>query len=131
MIFVDSNVPMYLIGADHPLKARAQLLLQTAIARGDRLVTDVEVFQEIMHRYGAIGRLAAVQPAFDLLNGVVDEVFPIELADVETAKDVLLGPAGVTARDALHIAVMERRGVNVVMSFDADFDRRPGLERLS
>ena len=131
MIFVDSNIPMYLVGAEHPNKARAQLLLQTAVAQGERLVTDVEVLQEILHRYAAIGRLDAIQPAFDALLGVADEVFAIDEADADLAKDVLLGGMSFTARDALHIAVLERRGVGKVMSFDADFDRRPGLTRLS
>jgi predicted nucleic acid-binding protein len=75
LIFVDSNIPMYLVGAEHSNKHRAQLILQTAVAQNERLVTDVEVLQEIMHRYAAIARLDAVQPAFDALLGVVDEVF--------------------------------------------------------
>ena len=54
MIFVDSNVPMYLVGAAHPHKADAQRLLESALASGERLVTDGEVFQEILHRYVAI-----------------------------------------------------------------------------
>jgi hypothetical protein len=44
---------------------------------------------------------------------------------------VLLGGMSFTARDALHIAVLERHDVGQVMSFDSDFDRRPGLTRLS
>jgi predicted nucleic acid-binding protein len=131
VIFVDSNIPMYLVGAEHPNKARAQLLLQTAVAQGERLVTDVEVLQEILRRYAAIGRLDAIQPAFDALLGVADEVFAIDEADADLAKDVLLGGMSFTARHALHIAVLERRGVGKVMSFAADFDRRPGLTRLS
>ena len=131
MIFVDSNVPMYLVGAEHPNKSRAQLLLQTAVAQGERLVTDVEVLQEILHRYAALRRLDAIQPAFDALLGVVDDVFPIDAADVALAKEVLLGGLSLTARDALHIAVLERYGVSKVMSFDSDFDRRPGLMRIS
>ena len=94
-------------------------------------MTDVEVLQEILHRYAAIGRLDAIQPAFDALLGVVDEVFPIDAADVDLAKDVLLGGMSFTARDALHIAVLERHSVTKVMSFDSDFDRRPGLTRIS
>src|SRR5258708_5713558 len=47
VIFVDSNVPMYLIGAAHPNKATAQVLLESLIAKGERLVTDAEVLQEI------------------------------------------------------------------------------------
>jgi predicted nucleic acid-binding protein len=131
VIFVDSNIPMYLVGAQHPNKTRAQLLLQTAVAQGERLVTDAEVLQEILQRYAAVRRLDAIQPAFDALLGVVDEVFPIDRTDVDLAKDVLLGGMSFTARDALHIAVLERHDVKQVMSFDSDFDRRPGLTRLS
>jgi len=61
----------------------------------------------------------------------VDDVFRVEQADVDLAKDVLLGGVSFTARDALHIAVLERHGVRQVMSFDTDFDRRPGLVRLA
>ena len=130
MIFVDSNIPMYLVGAAHPNKDAARFLLEQAIARGERLVTDAEVLQEILHRYHAIRRPDAIQPAFDLLRGVVDEVYPIELGDVERAKALLLGLSGLSARDAVHAAVMRRRGVATVMSFDTGFDRVAGLERL-
>ncbi|MEJ7741068.1 MAG: type II toxin-antitoxin system VapC family toxin [Nocardioidaceae bacterium] len=78
MIFVDSNVPMYLIGAEHPHKHDAQRLLDAAISRRVRLVTDAEVLQEILHRYHAIQRYDAIQPALDVLLAVVDEVVPIE-----------------------------------------------------
>lgn len=122
---------MYLVGAAHPNKARARYLLETAVTDRERLVTDAEVLQEIMHRYAAIRRLDAVQPAFDVVLGLVDEVFPVELADVEQAKEVLLGGLGLSARDALHVAVMRRRRVMRVLSFDADFDRYPGIARLA
>lgn len=78
MILVDSNVPMHLVGAAHPHKTASQRLLQASVVSGERLVTDVEVLQEILHRYVAIRRRDAIQPAFDALSGVVDEVFPIE-----------------------------------------------------
>lgn len=130
MIFVDSNVPMYLVGAAHPLKQTARRLLEQAVTRGDRLVTDAEVLQEILHRYHAIRRPDAIQPAFDALLGVVDEVYPIELADVEQAKTLLLAPAPLSARDAVHVAVMKRRGLSRVMSFDGGFDQVEWIDRL-
>lgn len=130
MIFVDSNISMYLVGAPHQHKIDAQRLLERAIADGERLVTDTEVLQEILHRYVAIHRRDAIQPAFDALLGVADEVFPVELADVERAKTVLLGQPSLSARDAVHVATMERHQVRRVMSFDAGFDGVPGIERL-
>lgn len=131
MIFIDSNVPMYLVGAAHPHRSDAQRLLERAVSDRSRLVTDAEVFQEILHRYRAIERTDAIQPAYDLLVGIIDEVFPIELDDVMSAKDVLLARRELSSRDALHVAVMQRHGVERILSFDTGFDRVPGLERLS
>jgi hypothetical protein len=49
---------------------------------------------------------------------------------VTNAKDVLATRAPMSARDALHVAVMKRRGVDTVLSFDAGFDAVAWLERL-
>ncbi len=69
MILIDSNIPMYLIGAPHPHKSDAQRLLEKLVSERQRLVTDAEVLQEILHRYTAINRRDAIQPAFDALYG--------------------------------------------------------------
>ena len=130
MIFVDSNIPMYLIGADHPNKERARLLLEDSIRREERLVTDTEVFQEILHRYSAIRRPEAIQPAFDLLRDITDEIFAFDMQDIEAAKEKLLKVPGVSARDVLHLAVMQRQGIDRILSFDAGFDSSQEVSRL-
>jgi predicted nucleic acid-binding protein len=130
MIFVDSNIPMYLVGAGHPHKADARRLLEAAISDGERLVTSAEVLQEILHRCVAIDRRDAIQPAFDALLGVADEVLAVGRPDAERAKDFVLGSSRITARDAIHVAVMARAGISRIMSFDAGFDAVPGVTRL-
>jgi len=130
LIFIDSNIPMYLIGAAHPRKTEAQLLLERLIAAGERLVTDAEVLQEILRRYTAIDKREAIGPAFQLVLDIVDDVFAIEKADVLRAGEIAQNRASLSARDAVHIAVMERQGIRSVLSFDADFDRWPGLKRI-
>ena len=131
MIFIDSNVPMYLVGAPHPHKADARRLLESAIAANERLVSSAEVLQEILHRYVAIQRRDAIQPAFDALLGVADEIYPVEREDVERAKKALDGMPELSARDVLHVAVMERHEVKRIMSFDEAFDEIPGIVRIS
>lgn len=121
---------MYLIGAPHPHKSEAQLLLERLIAAGQRLVTDVEVLQEILHRYTAIDKREAIGPAFQLLFDIVDEVFAIEKADVMRAGEIVQNRASLSARDSVHIAVMERHEIRSILSFDGDFDRWPGLKRI-
>jgi predicted nucleic acid-binding protein len=130
VIFIDSNIPMYLFGAPHPHKAEAQVLLERLVAAGQRLVTDAEVLQEILHRYTASDRREAIGPSFALILEIVDEVFAIEKVDVLRAGEIAQNRAALSARDAVHIAVMERRGIRSLLSFDSDFDRWPGLNRI-
>lgn len=130
-VFIDSNVPMYLIGADHPLKYRARDLIEEFLRRRLRLVTSAEVLQEICHRYVAIDRREFLQPAFDAVYGIVDQVYQITEHDVAEAKSLLLGYQKLSARDALHAALMRNLGLGQILSFDADFDHLPWLTRLS
>lgn len=130
VLFIDANIPMYLVGAPHPNRERGAWALERAIAAGDRLVTDAEVFQEILHRFAAIRRPEAIDACFDTLLGVVDEVFAIEGEDVRAARGLLAAIPGLSARAAVHAAVMRRHGVRRVLSFDRGFDRLGELERL-
>jgi hypothetical protein len=130
LTFIDSNIPMYLLGSDHPHKADARILIERLIAAGQRLVTDAEVMQEIIHRYVAIRKREIIAPAFRLMLDLVDEVFPVEQSNVIRASQIAVMPAQVSARDAVHIAVMEQRGVTSILTFDKDFDRWPGLRRV-
>lgn len=129
MILVDVNIPMYLVGADEDLKRRARAIAERAIEARERLVTDAEVFQEILHRYVAIRRPDAIEPCTSALLALVDEVFPIELEDVRRASS-LVRSSPLAARDALHVAIMQRHGIDQIMSFDRAFDGIPGLTRL-
>jgi len=122
---------MYLIGKPHPHKADAQRLLEKLVSDRERLITDAEVLQEILHRYVAIHRRDAIQPAFDALLGIADQVLPVDAAAASRAKDIVLGHKQLSARDALHLAIMEQRGIERVLSFDAGFDGFPGITRLS
>ena len=130
MILVDVNVPMYLVGADEDLKRRARTIAERAIEARERLVTDAEVFQEILHRYVAIRRPDAIEPCTSALLALVDQVFPIELEDVRRASS-LVRASPLAAGDALHVAIMQRHGIDRIMSFDRAFDGIPGLTRLA
>lgn len=130
MIFLDSNIPMYLVGMSHPHKDDTIRVLEKCIRDNQRLVTDVEVFQEILHRYTAMHRIDAIQPAFDALEGIVDQIFPIEYDDVLSARDIVFSTEGISARDALHVAVMKHYQVASIFSFDQGFDRVQGIQRI-
>jgi predicted nucleic acid-binding protein len=130
VIFVDSNIPMYLVGSPHPHKTDAQRLVERLVSDRARLVTDAEVLQEILHRYIAIRRQDFIQLAYDALLGIADQVLPIDLPVCNRAKEIALGYPRLSARDAVHIAVMEQHGVDQILSFDSGFDGFPGIRRL-
>jgi len=130
VILVDSNIPMYLVGTPGPHKTDAQRLLEKLISQRERLVTDAEVLQEILHRYVAINRRHDIQPAFDALLNTVDEVLPVDRAATEHAKQLVLAYQRISARDAIHLAVMEQHGIARILTFDSGFDGFPGITRL-
>ena len=125
MIFIDSNVPMYLAGAAHPNKERTAGLLEELSGQGEEFVTDVEVYQEILHRYASIHRLNAADDAFDALDRLVDEVLTFGTPEIRAAR-VLRGssthPLG-TGRLA--------RCSDVYSRGRAHHEFRPCLRRLS
>lgn len=122
---------MYLVGSPHPHKTDAQRLLEKLITDRERLVTDAEVLQEILHRYVAIDRRDAIQPALDALLGLVDEVLSVDRGAVERAKQIVLGYRQLSARDAVHLSVMEQNGIHQILSFDSGLDAFPRITRLS
>jgi predicted nucleic acid-binding protein len=131
VIFVDANVPMYLIGRDHPHKVDAQHILERLTGERRGLVTSSEVFQEILYRFISTDRRDKIEPAFETLRGIVDQVLAVEEADVFAAKDLVHAHPRMSARDAVHAAVMRRHEITEILSFDRGFDAVTGIKRLA
>ena len=131
MIFLDANVPMYLVGTPHPNKEAARRALEETVAGSESLCTDAEVLQEILHRYTVVAQRTDMDAAFDALLAMVDVVYPIERADVERARRLLGTTPRLSARDAIHVAVMQGRDVGRILTFDRGFDGIPGIVRLA
>ena len=51
--------------------------------------------------------------------------------DALRARDLVASSERVSARDALHLAVMARYGVRRILTFDAGFDAVAGIERIA
>ena len=130
MVFIDTSVPLYLVGAAHPNKVDAQRRLEALVTQRVRLVTDAEVLTEILHRYTTLERRGGIQLAWDALQGVVDEVLPVDRETMERAKQLVLQYPTLAVRAALHVATLQRHGIENILSFDPAFDRLPGLTRM-
>ena len=127
-IFVDSNVPMYLVGAAHPCRDALEAFIRAQ--PDERYVTSAEVYQEVIHRYAAIDRREAIADAFALLDALVDEVMAVEHAHVRAAHDITLRQHALSGRDCLHLAVMGSRGIRRILTMDRGFESWPDIERL-
>jgi len=46
------------------------------------------------------------------------------------ARDLVCNELGISARDAVHAAVMLNHNIEWIATFDAGFDRVPGIQRL-
>ncbi|MGQ0679848.1 MAG: type II toxin-antitoxin system VapC family toxin [Actinomycetota bacterium] len=130
MILIDSNVPMYLVGADEQMRLAAGSAVRSAQAAGWRMVTDAEVYEEVLHRYVAIGRRDAIEPCVALLDRLVSRVYPIDREVIVRAIDTLESITQLSARDAIHAGVAGHYGILRILSFDRGFDAVPGLSRF-
>lgn len=130
MIFVDSNIPMYLMGTDLHFKQITESTLKRLVIK-EVLVTNTEVLQEILHRFVSMNRREAIQPTLDVLYHFIDKIYPVEEIDVLAAKDLLHGYRQLSARDAIHISHMQRLKIETIFSFDQGFDQVPWIKKIS
>ena len=129
-VFVDSNVPMYVAGADHPNRAPATRFLENAEESGSELCASAKVLQEILYRYTVLGRPELADRIYDLFVALIPEIFEVTLSDTDVAKRILLSTPGLPARVAVHAGVMLNRGVTSIATFDRGFDRVEGISRV-
>ena len=118
MIFVDTNVWMYAVGRDHPLRSEARDFLAASLENGRELGASAEVLQELLHAYLPVGRTATLDAALTLLRGTVREIWPVDADDVWHARGLVAELPHLGARDLLHVACCRRRGVREAKSFD-------------
>ena len=121
MIFVDSNVFMYVVGRPHPLQGDAREFFVDADRSNTPLCTSAEVLQELAHVYLTTGRLANLDAALELIAGAAVEVWPLEEEDVALARRLHEQHPTLQARDLCHLASCRRRGVREIKTFDQTF----------
>jgi predicted nucleic acid-binding protein len=119
VIFVDSNVLVYAVGREHPLRAPARAFFREAIeARRRDLCTSAEALQELLHIYLPVGRVGTLDAALRLAEAAIAEVWPVDEADVRLARALIERHPGLSARDLVHLACCRRRGVGTIQTFD-------------
>ena len=129
-LFVDANIFMYLAGSEPTLRDRCRNALRAADEQEFTLVTSVEVLQEILHRYSSIDRHDDARTVYDSVTAICSDIVPIDERQTARALDLLLRHRYLPARDALHVATMENRGIRRILSADRHFDRLGMVDRI-
>jgi uncharacterized protein len=121
---------MYAVGAEHPLKEPCLAILAAIAMAEISAVTDVEVLQEILHRYSALQQRERAVEVAELFLQIVPEALPVTIDDFLLAMQLHAQHPALQARDSLHGAVMQRHGIQQIISADRHFDSLPSLTRL-
>lgn len=130
-VFIDSAILMYAGGTEHPLREPCRRVLE-AVADGRlEAVTSVEVVQEILHRFTALGRphvgAAMARATLDLFAPVL----PITHAVMRRMPDLTEQHQRLAARDLVHVATCLEEGIADIVSPDRGFDAVPEIHRIA
>jgi predicted nucleic acid-binding protein len=130
-IFVDTNVPIYAWGRAHELKEPCAQVLGLIEVFPQVFVTDAEVLQELLHRYRTSAVWTAGRARIEDFAAVMrGRIEPLYDADVLQPTALADRYPRLSARDLVHLAVMNRLGIMTLVSGDADFDAVADLRRL-
>jgi predicted nucleic acid-binding protein len=129
-VFIDSNIPMYVAGKEHPHREPARRFLERIQNGEAEGCTSTEVLQEILYRYVGLRRADLAVEVYDLFVSLCSFVLPVTLADTDRARDLVREGAKASVRDAVHAAVMLNNDIGAIASFDRGFEHIPGIERV-
>ncbi|MGI8628318.1 MAG: type II toxin-antitoxin system VapC family toxin [Geodermatophilaceae bacterium] len=124
---LDTNVFVYALGTNHPLRGPARALLQAAGAGDLEITTTTMVLQEFLHvRSARRSRTDAAALTRDLALAC-DPLLPVDRSDLTLAVELFEVHPPLDAFDALLAAVGVRAGVDALVSADRAFGVVEGL----
>jgi predicted nucleic acid-binding protein len=129
-MLVDANIVFYATGRPHPYKRPCLQILVDAARGVLQANVDVEVFQEVLHAYSLRGERKRGLSTFDDLLLTFPAPISIEREDIIGARTLLEHYTGLSARDAIHAAVVLNHGLEAIISADRAFDEITEIKRL-
>jgi uncharacterized protein len=130
MVFLDTNVFLYAVGAQHPLKAPSQQVLSLVGNGTLEATSSTEVVQEILH---VLNRRGQRETALKLARYVIEllgPLLPVTQADIFITCDLMDRYPALSTRDALHAATMLNNGISDIITSDGHFDDIRGIRIL-
>lgn len=130
IVFIDTAIPMYAAGKEHPLKAPCLEILSWVAAGALQACTDTEVFQEILYRYFSIRKRTIGLLIFDSFSQIMHgAVLPVRHVDMIRARMLADETANtsLSPRDLVHLAVMFNHGIKQIITTDRAFEQVDGI----
>jgi hypothetical protein len=126
--FLDANIVVYATGVPHPYREPCTSILALGRETRGAFLTSAEVMQEILNLGVRRGELSRATLALSLLATAAGRVEPLLPQDVLRA--VTIDVPRLSARDRIHLAVMQRIDCSHIVSTDRAYDGLPGITRL-
>ena len=128
--FIDTNIFIYSVGRDHPLKAKCEKVLQSI--RDEKIggILNTEIIQEILYRYQSIQELPlGIRLAREAIL-LSSRILPVTERDLSLALEILQSHPQIETRDAFHAATMMSNGIKEIISTDIHFDLISEIKRI-
>lgn len=129
-VLLDSNVPMYAAGREHAYRRPCQRILERVLADDLSALTDVQVHQEILHRYLSLGLSEQALQVSEDFQTVVPAILPVTVDDIARSRELSRQYPGLPARDLVHVAIMLNNRIRHIVSADRHFDRVAEIRRI-
>jgi predicted nucleic acid-binding protein len=128
LFFIDTNILMYAVGTEHPLKQPCLRILEK-ISQGEiAAATDTEVFQEVAYRYWSQKKWSIALEVLRDFQHLFSEIYPVEKQHLDLFYSLLTDEKKLSPRDVIHIAVMQSQGLKNIYTADRAFANVRGLK---
>ena len=130
IFFLDANIVMYALGGPHLYREPCRKALAAVQADVIDVVMNVEVLQEILHRYRAVADPVRAEHVFIRVRDLCEVILPVRLRDMDLAVTLLKQFPSLRTRDAIHAATMLHAGIRRILTTDRHFDAVKGIRRV-
>jgi len=128
--FIDTNIFIYSVGRDHPLKSNCASAIRRIRDEGIRAILNTEIIQEILYRYQSMRELPLGIKLAREAMALSSKILPVTEGDLSLAIKLLESHPRIDTRDAFHAATMINNEIEEIISTDSHFDLIPGIKRI-
>lgn len=130
MKLIDTNIIIYSLGKEHPLKEPCRSFIAKIASGVIAANIDVEVLQEVLYVYAYRNERIKGIAACRYLLDIFPNPFPISKNEISLAISFMDKYPSIVSRDAIHAAVVVNNKLKGIISEDSDFDIIKGIKRF-